>query len=67
MGYIDRGNGPSLVACTIVPFILTWAFSSVRIYVRRFVLKIWKVEDWLFLASQVSLPSREFLPKRKLS
>ncbi|KAG4422789.1 hypothetical protein IFR04_004137 [Cadophora malorum] len=52
MGYIDRGNGPSLVACTIVPFILTWAFSSVRIYVRRFILKIWKVEDWLFLASQ---------------
>ncbi|KAH7317905.1 hypothetical protein BKA65DRAFT_109857 [Rhexocercosporidium sp. MPI-PUGE-AT-0058] len=53
MGYIDRGNGPSLVACTIVPFVLTWAFSSVRIYVRRFVLKIWKIEDWLFLASQI--------------
>ncbi|KAH7386533.1 hypothetical protein BKA64DRAFT_145491 [Cadophora sp. MPI-SDFR-AT-0126] len=54
MGYIDRGNGPSLVACTLVPFVLTWAFSSVRIYVRRFVLKIWKVEDWLFLASQAT-------------
>ncbi|KAK0111818.1 hypothetical protein ONS96_001086 [Cadophora gregata f. sp. sojae] len=54
MGYIDRGNGPSLVACTVVPFVLTWAFSSVRIYVRRFVLKIWKIEDWLFLASQAS-------------
>ncbi|KAH9214248.1 hypothetical protein DL95DRAFT_389702 [Leptodontidium sp. 2 PMI_412] len=53
MGYIDRGNGPSLVACTVVPFVLTWAFSSVRIYVRRFVLKIWKVEDWLFLVSQI--------------
>ncbi|PVH78534.1 hypothetical protein DL98DRAFT_590278 [Cadophora sp. DSE1049] len=54
MGYIDRGNGPSLVACTVVPFVLTWAFSSVRIYVRRFVLKIWKIEDWLFLASQAA-------------
>ncbi|KAL2065250.1 hypothetical protein VTL71DRAFT_2919 [Oculimacula yallundae] len=53
MGYLDRGNGPSLVACTVVPFVLTWAFASVRIYIRRFMLKVWKIEDWLFLASQI--------------
>ncbi|KAH9203885.1 hypothetical protein DL95DRAFT_230532, partial [Leptodontidium sp. 2 PMI_412] len=46
--------GPSLVASTVVPFILTWAFSFVRIYVRRFVLKLWKIEDWLFLVSQLT-------------
>ena len=55
MGYLDRDNGASLIACNIVPFALTWAFSLVRIYVRRFVLKIWKIEDWLFIASQVSV------------
>ncbi|CZT52125.1 uncharacterized protein RSE6_13380 [Rhynchosporium secalis] len=53
MGYLNRGNGPGLVACTVIPFALTWIFASIRIYIRRFVLKLWKLEDWLFLASQI--------------
>ncbi len=43
-----------MVATAIVPFIVTWGFALVRIYVRWFMLKIWKIEDWLFVGSQVS-------------
>lgn len=53
MKYISEGNGPALVASCVAPLVITWFFSFLRVYVRWFMLKIWKVEDWLFVASQV--------------
>ena len=53
VSYISEGNGPGLVVSCVVPLVFTWVFSVVRIYVRWFMLKIWKIEDWLFVASQV--------------
>ncbi|KAH6721454.1 hypothetical protein DL95DRAFT_463428 [Leptodontidium sp. 2 PMI_412] len=54
MGYTTQGNGPALLTTCIVCLVLTWAFFSVRIYTRAFLTKVWKIEDWLFVASQVS-------------
>ncbi len=44
-----------MIATAIVPLGVTWGFALVRVYVRVMMLKIWRVEDWLFIASQVSL------------
>jgi hypothetical protein len=60
VSYISEGNGPGLVVSCVVPLFFTWVFSIIRVYVRWVMLKIWKVEDWFFVASQVcttSLPS----------
>ncbi|KAH7379969.1 hypothetical protein BKA64DRAFT_686770 [Cadophora sp. MPI-SDFR-AT-0126] len=54
MGYTTQGNGPALLTACIVTMILTWIFFAVRIYTRLFMTKIWKIEDWFFVASQVS-------------
>ncbi|KAH7370002.1 hypothetical protein BKA65DRAFT_10025 [Rhexocercosporidium sp. MPI-PUGE-AT-0058] len=54
MGYTTQGNGPALLTTCIVCIVLTWVFFAVRIYTRAFLTKVWKVEDWLFVGSQVS-------------
>jgi len=51
---ITQGRGPGMVIAAVVPLGVTWIFSLIRIYVRAILLKIWKVEDWLFILSQVS-------------
>jgi hypothetical protein len=51
--YISEGNGPGLVVSCVVPLFFTWVFSIIRVYVRWVMLKMWKIEDWLFVASQV--------------
>jgi hypothetical protein len=53
ISYISTGNGPALVASAVVPLGITWAFAGVRVYVRWIMMRIWKVEDWLFIGSQV--------------
>lgn len=53
MGYINEGNGPGLALSAVIPFFVTWMFVAVRVYVRWFMLKVWKLEDWLFIGSQV--------------
>jgi hypothetical protein len=58
--YISEGAGPGLVVSCIVPLVVTWFFFCMRIYVRWIMLKMWKVEDWLFVASQVSLFRAKF-------
>jgi hypothetical protein len=57
VNYIIEGAGPGLVISCIVPLVFTWFFFCMRIYVRWIMLKMWKVEDWLFVASQVSFAS----------
>ncbi|PMD46677.1 hypothetical protein L207DRAFT_451239, partial [Hyaloscypha variabilis F] len=52
--YISEGAGPGLVISCIVPLVITWCFFCMRIYVRWAMLKIWRAEDWLFLASQIA-------------
>lgn len=54
MGYTTQGNGPALLTSCIVCLVLTWVFFAVRIYTRAFLTKVWKIEDWLFVASQMS-------------
>ncbi|PVH84107.1 hypothetical protein DL98DRAFT_93187 [Cadophora sp. DSE1049] len=54
MGYTTQGNGPALLTSCIVAMVLTWIFFAVRIYTRLFMTKIWKIEDWCFVGSQVS-------------
>lgn len=61
MGYTTQGNGPALLTTSIVCIVLTWVFFTVRIYTRAYLTKIWKVEDWLFVASQVSCPKPRFV------
>ena len=51
--YISKGNGPRLVVSCVVPLLFTWVFSIIRVYVRWVMLKMWKIEDWFFVASQV--------------
>lgn len=51
--YITQGNGPALFTTSIVTLVLTWSFFPVRIYTRAVITKVWKIEDWLFIASQV--------------
>lgn len=58
-GYITKGNGPALFTACIVCFVLTWVFFTVRIYTRAVLTKVWKIEDWLFVATQVSPPGCE--------
>lgn len=53
-GYITQGNGPALLTSCIVCLVLTWTFFCVRIYTRAVLTKVWKIEDWLFVATQVS-------------
>jgi hypothetical protein len=55
ISYISEGNGPGLVVSCVVPLFFTWVFSIIRVYVRLIMLKIWKIEDWLFIASQVCI------------
>jgi hypothetical protein len=55
--YISEGNGPGLVVSCVVPLFFTWVFSIIRVYVRWVMLKIWKIEDWFFVASQVHIIS----------
>ncbi|KAK0113325.1 hypothetical protein ONS95_013581 [Cadophora gregata] len=54
MGYTNEGNGPALLTACIVAIVLTWVFFGVRIYTRLFMTKIWKIEDWCFVATQAS-------------
>lgn len=53
-GYTTKGNGPALLTACIVCLVLTWVFSTVRVYTRAVLTKVWKIEDWLFIATQVS-------------
>lgn len=53
MAYINHGNGPTLLAVNLVALIVTFILCSLRIYVRCFVVIIWKIEDWFFLAAEV--------------
>jgi hypothetical protein len=55
--YIGEGNGPGLVVSCVVPLFFTCVFSIIRVYVRWAILKIWKIEDWFFVASQVCTAS----------
>ncbi|KAL2062079.1 hypothetical protein VTL71DRAFT_6345 [Oculimacula yallundae] len=54
MGYTTEGNGPALLTTCVVCLVLTWIFFAVRIYTRAFLTQVWKIEDWLFVASQLS-------------
>lgn len=53
MAYINHGNGPALLAVNLVALIVTFFLCSLRMYVRCFVVIIWKIEDWFFLAAEV--------------
>jgi hypothetical protein len=64
--YISEGAGPGLVVSCIVPLVVAWSFFCMRIYVRWIMLKMWKVEDWLFVASQVSLFRARFSFENRL-
>jgi len=61
MGYTSQGNGPALLTASIVALVLTWVFFAVRMYTRLYMTKIWKIEDWCFVGSQVSRWSEESL------
>jgi len=53
MGYLNVGNGPALAATNITCLVLTWILAPLRVYVRLCLVKSWKLEDWLFVATQV--------------
>ncbi|KAH9221858.1 hypothetical protein DL95DRAFT_455211 [Leptodontidium sp. 2 PMI_412] len=61
MGYTTQGNGPALLTSCIVCLVLTWVFFAVRIYTRVFLTKLYKIEDWLFVASQLSFTVYAFI------
>ncbi|RKF71974.1 hypothetical protein GcC1_096007 [Golovinomyces cichoracearum] len=52
--YTTTGFGPALLSSSCILLILSWVFSALRIYIRYSVLRLWRIEDWLFLASLAS-------------
>ncbi|KAI6249196.1 hypothetical protein HI914_02499 [Erysiphe necator] len=52
--YISSGFGPALLISCCLLFLLTWIFSLLRFYIRLYLLRLWRLEDWLFAAGLVS-------------
>ncbi|RKF60156.1 hypothetical protein OnM2_053038 [Erysiphe neolycopersici] len=52
--YTSSGYGPALLISCCVLLSLTLLFSLLRFYIRLYLLRIWRVEDWLFAAALIS-------------
>ena len=52
----DYGRSSSIKAVAIIFILLSWIFVGLRCYVRVFITKLFRVDDWLAVATLVRQP-----------
>jgi hypothetical protein len=62
-GFADNGDerSSSIKAVAIIFILLSWIFVGLRCYVRVFITKLFRVDDWLAVATLVRQPYSTYL------